>query len=136
MPILGAHQSIAGGYYRAAELAAEIGCDCVQLFTKNNNQWRAKPLTDDDAEKFRAALKKSGVKHPVAHDSYLINLAAPDEDLWRKSLEAFAIELLRAEHLGIPHVIMHPGSFTTSGEAAGLKRIAGALDKIHDKVGK
>src|SRR5262245_59373018 len=96
MPLLGAHQSIAGGYYRAVELAAEIGCDCVQLFTKNNNQWRAKPLTVDDATKFQAALKKSTVSHSLAHDSYLINLAAPDEDLWRKSLEAFAIELLRA----------------------------------------
>jgi deoxyribonuclease-4 len=136
MPLLGAHQSIAGGYYRAVELAAEIGCDCVQLFTKNNNQWRAKPLTDDDATKFQAALKKSGVKHPLAHDSYLINLAAPDEELWRKSLEAFAIELLRAEHLGIPLVVMHPGSFTTTSEAAGLKRIVQALDLIHDKVGK
>jgi len=136
MPILGAHQSIAGGYYRAVALAAEIGCDCVQLFTKNNNQWRAKALTDDDAARFQAALTKSGVKHPLAHDSYLINLAAPDEDLWHKSLEAYAIELLRAEHLGIPYVVMHPGSYTTTSEAAGLKRIVQAFDQIHDKVGK
>jgi len=136
MPILGAHQSVAGGYYRAVELAAEIGCDCVQLFTKNNNQWRAKPLTDVDAAKFQAALKKSAVSHPLAHDSYLINLAAPDEDLWRKSLAAFAIELLRAEHLGIPFVVMHPGSFTTTSEAVGLERIVRAFDEIHDKVGK
>ena len=87
-------------------------------------------------QSFSAALKKSGVKHPLAHDSYLINLAAPDDDLWRKSLEAFAIELLRAEFLGIPFVVMHPGSYTTTSEAVGLNRIVSAFDEIHDKVGK
>jgi deoxyribonuclease IV len=136
MPILGAHQSIAGGYYKAVELAAGIGCQCVQLFTKNNNQWRAKALTDDDTKKFKDALARLNITHPLAHDSYLINLAAPDDALWQKSLEAYAVELLRAEHLGIPYVVMHPGSFTTSSEEAGLKRIITALDEVLDKVGK
>ncbi len=135
MPILGAHQSIAGGYFRSAEIAAECGCDCVQLFTKNNNQWKAKSLTDDDAAKFQAALKRLKITHPLSHDSYLINLAAPDEELWRKSIEAYSIELLRAEQLGIPNVVMHPGAFTTSSEEAGLKRIVQAIDEIHEKVG-
>jgi deoxyribonuclease IV len=135
MPILGAHQSIAGGYYRSAEIAAECGCDCVQLFTKNNNQWKAKALTDDDAAKFQAALKRLKIAHPLSHESYLINLAAPDEELWRKSIEAHAVELLRAEHLKIPYAVLHPGAFTTSSEEAGLKRIAQALDEIHEKVG-
>ena len=135
MPILGAHQSIAGGYYRSAEIAAECGCDCVQLFTKNNNQWKAKALTDDDAAKFQAALSLLKIAHPLSHESYLINLAAPDEELWRKSIEAHAVELLRAEHLGIPYAVLHPGAFTTSSEEAGLKRIAQALDEIHEKVG-
>jgi deoxyribonuclease IV len=136
MPILGAHQSISGGYYRSVEIAAECGCDCVQLFTKNNNQWKAKALTDDDATKFQEALKRLNIAHPLAHDSYLINLAAPDDELWRKSIEAHAVELLRAEHLGIPYAVLHPGAFTTSSEEAGLKRIVQALDEIHDKVGK
>lgn len=136
MPILGAHQSIAGGYYNAVEIAAECGCDCVQIFTKNNNQWRAKALTDEDAEKFQAALKRLKISHPISHDSYLINLAAPDEELWRKSVEAFAVELLRAETLGIPYVVTHPGAYTSSSEEAGLKRIVAALDEVHDKVGK
>src|SRR6476661_3367558 len=116
MPILGAHQSIAGGYFRAVELAAECGCECVQLFTKNNNQWKAKALTDDDATKFQAALQRLKIAHPLSHDSYLINLAAPDDELWRKSIEAHAVELLRAEHLGIPYAVLHPGAFTTSSE--------------------
>jgi deoxyribonuclease IV len=136
MPILGAHQSIAGGYYKSVELAAECGCECVQLFTKNNNQWRAKAISPEEAALFQAALKERQIKHPLAHDSYLINLAAPDETLWKKSLEAYAVELLRAEQLGIPFVVMHPGSFTTSSEEAGLKRIVQGLDEVHQKVGK
>ncbi len=135
MSILGAHQSIAGGYYKAVELAAEIGCQCVQLFTKNNNQWRAKALTDDDATKFQGALARLQISHPLSHASYLINLAAPDEAMWQKSIEGYAVELLRAEHLGIPYVVLHPGSFTTSSEEAGLKRICTALDQVHEKVG-
>jgi deoxyribonuclease IV len=136
MPILGAHESIAGGYHKAVDLAAEIGCDCVQVFTKNNNQWNAKPLTEEDAKLFQNALKQKKVSHPVAHNSYLINMAAPDEELWRKSIEAMAVELLRAEFLGIPGVVAHPGSFTTSSEEAGIKRIIKALDEVHEKVGK
>ena len=131
MPILGAHMSAAGGCFKAVEIAHRCGCDCVQVFTKNNNQWRAKELTDQEVQSFRDALKKHNITHPIAHDSYLINLAAPDEELWRKSVEAFRIELLRAERLGIPFVVTHPGSYTTSSEEAGLKRIIAALDEIH-----
>ncbi len=131
MPILGAHQSIAGGYYRAPQIARECGCDCVQLFTKNNSQWRAKELTDDDTMRFQATLREANVGHPLSHDSYLINLAAPDEPLWRRSLEAFIVELQRAERLGIPYVVTHPGSYTSSSEEAGLKRIIEALDETH-----
>ena len=131
MRILGAHQSIAGGYYRAAELARDCGCQCVQLFTKNNNQWRAKEITSEDAEKFQQSLKICQITHPLAHDSYLINLAAPDHELWTKSIDAFVIELLRAEKLGIPYLVTHPGSYTTTSEEAGLLRIVAALDETH-----
>ena len=123
--------SIAGGYYRAVELAHQNGCDCVQLFTKNNNQWRAKDLTDQDAERFSDALARLGITHPVVHDSYLINLASPDPELWTKSVEAFRIELLRAETLGIPCVVTHPGAFTTSTETEGIERVIKALDLVH-----
>ncbi|MEX2139630.1 MAG: deoxyribonuclease IV [Pirellulales bacterium] len=131
MPILGAHQSISGGYYRAAERARDCGCQCVQIFTKNNNQWRAKEISDEDAERFQQGLKACKISHPVAHDSYLINLAAPDHELWTKSVDAFVIELLRADTLGIPYLVTHPGSFTTTSEAAGLRRIIEALDEAH-----
>src|SRR5690349_18641712 len=131
MPILGAHQSIAGGYYKSVEIAQRNGCDCVQLFTKNNNQWYAKEISDDDVTSFRDALKTLGITHPIAHDSYLINLASPDQALWKKSVDAFIIEMLRAERLGIPYVVTHPGAFTTSSEEAGIAAIAQALDELH-----
>jgi deoxyribonuclease-4 len=131
MPILGAHQSISGGYYRAAERARDCGCQCVQLFTKNNNQWRAKEITGEEAEKFRQGLLACGISHPLAHDSYLINLAAPDYELWKKSIDAFVIELLRCDKLGIPYLVTHPGSYTTTSEEIGLRRIIEALDETH-----
>jgi deoxyribonuclease-4 len=131
MPILGAHMSAAGGCYRAVERAHVCGCDCVQLFTKNNNQWRAKELTDEDVRKFKASLAELKIAHPLVHDSYLINLAAPDEALWRKSVESFREELQRADRLGIPCVVTHPGSYTVSSEAQGISRVVQALDEIY-----
>jgi deoxyribonuclease IV len=123
--------SIAGGYFRAVERAHEAGCDCVQLFTKNNNQWRAKDLTDEDAERFQEALERLKIVCPTSHVSYLLNLASPDEALWTKSVESLEVELLRAERLGIPSVVIHPGAFTDSSEEAGIGRIVAALDTVH-----
>ncbi len=123
--------SIAGGYYKAVDAAAEHGMDTVQLFTKNNNQWRAKAITDDDVQRFRAALGERGIGHPLSHSSYLINLAAADEALWAKSVEAFAEELRRADRLQIPYVVLHPGAFTSTDEATGLKAVIRALDEVH-----
>ena len=131
MPPLGAHMSIAGGYYKAVEEAHRCGCDCVQLFTKNNNQWRAKPITDDEARLFKDALAKLGILHPISHSSYLINLATPDPELWQKSVESMLVELERADQLGIPYVVVHPGSYTTATEEEGLANVARAIDLIH-----
>ncbi len=129
MPLLGAHMSIAGGYYKAVNAAAELGMDTVQIFTKNNNQWRAKALTDEDVRLFKEAMSESGLKVPCAHDSYLINMASPQDDLWEKSLDALVVEMERAEALGLAGVVMHPGSFVDSSEDAGLKRIVKALNQ-------
>ena len=130
MAILGAHMSMAGGYYRAVDAAEKHGCDCVQLFTKNNNQWRARPIEDHDVTLFRQSLEKTGIQFTLSHASYLINLASPDDELWKKSIDAMVIELQRASQLGIPHVVVHPGSYTSSSEQAGIKRIGMALDEI------
>jgi len=131
MAILGAHQSIEGGFYCAVERAHEYGCDCVQLFTKNTNQWAAREITADEAGWFQDALTRFGITHPIAHDSYLINLASPEKGLWKRSVDAFVAELRRAEVLGIPYVVTHPGAYTTGSEEGGLKLIVRALDEIN-----
>jgi deoxyribonuclease-4 len=129
--LLGAHMSIAGGYYKAVEEARRCGCDVVQVFTKNNNQWRAKAISDQEAAQFADSLRELKIERPLSHSSYLINLASPDAGLWQKSVEAMIVELARAEQLGIPYVVVHPGSHTTASEEEGLAAVARGLDAIH-----
>lgn len=131
---LGAHMSIAGGYYKAVDAAAELEMDVVQLFTKNNNQWAAKPITENEAKQFADSLATTGITNPLAHASYLINLASPKQELWEKSIDAMIIEWQRAELLGLDGVVMHPGAFVDSSEEQGLQRIAEAIDRIYEKV--
>jgi deoxyribonuclease-4 len=123
--------SIAGGLHNAVLAAQAHGCATVQIFTKNSNQWNARPLTDDDVKLFRQALRKAKLRFATAHDSYLINLASPDEALYQKSIEAFVIELQRAERLGLSYLVTHPGAHLGEGEEAGLARVAKALDEVH-----
>ncbi|MFH1699313.1 MAG: deoxyribonuclease IV [Candidatus Zixiibacteriota bacterium] len=130
MSILGAHMSIAGGVFNAPHHGLEATCDAIQVFTKSSNQWKAKPLTDDDIEKFHKAQKETGVKVVCAHDSYLINLASPDDTLFEKSVNGFAEEMKRCDMLGIENLVMHPGSHVGSGEVNGIIRIANAFNKI------
>jgi deoxyribonuclease-4 len=125
--------SIAGGYHNAVLAAEAHGCDTVQLFTKNSNQWHAKELTDDDVRLFRQHLKRTKLRKPLAHDSYLINLASPDDALYRRSIEAFVIEVQRAERLGLSYLVTHPGASLDSGEEVGLARVAKAIDEVHDR---
>jgi deoxyribonuclease-4 len=131
MPLFGAHMSIAKGCHNALLAAHRYGCEAVQLFTKNSNQWEAKPLTDDDVEQFRRARQESSPRVLVSHDSYLINLASPDKELYRRSVEAFADEVRRAEALGLDYLVFHPGAATDGDEDAGLKRVAKALNEVH-----
>jgi deoxyribonuclease IV len=131
MPLLGAHKSIAGGYYKALLQAQALRCDTVQLFTKNTNQWYAKELAADDVRLFRRTLRATGLRQPVAHNCYLINVASPDPVLYRKSLEALIIEVQRAELLGLRYLVMHPGSPLCDDVEAGLRRVVSALDELH-----
>jgi deoxyribonuclease-4 len=130
MAILGAHQSIAGGYRKAVERGHERGCQCIQIFTKNTNQWRAREIAPAEADEFRRTLAALGLTCPLAHDSYLVNMASPDPDLWRKSIDGMVQEFLRAEILGIPWVVAHPGASTSGSPEARLTRIVEALDEI------
>ena len=159
MPLLGAHMSIAGGFHKAVERAAALGMETVQIFThspsqwavkpvapadaellrsgniltRNNNQWKAKELTGEDIQRFKDTLKTTNLRFLTAHDSYLINLASPDAVLYQRSLEAFVIEMQRAEALGLAYLVMHPGTPTDGDATAGLRRIVRALNKIHKR---
>ncbi len=130
----GAHMSMAGGHHKAAQRAREVGCDALQVFTKSNNQWKAKPLTDVDVAAFRTSLQEAAIADPVAHNSYLINLGSPDEVLWNKSIDAMVVEVERAEALGIRSLVAHPGAHVGSGEEAALARIARGLDEVHRRT--
>ena len=133
MPLFGAHMSIAGGCHNALTAAHQHEFDTVQLFTKNNNQWDARELTAQDIEQFHGTLKSTKLRFATAHDSYLINLASPDPVLYQRSLEAFVIEVERAESLGLSYLVMHPGTPTDGDEDAGIQRIVRALDEVHTR---
>jgi deoxyribonuclease-4 len=131
MPLFGAHMSIAGGLHNSLLAAQAHGCNTVQLFTKNSNQWDARDLTAEEIRLFRQTLRRTHLRFPMAHDSYLINLASPKDALYRRSLEAFVVELRRAEQLGLRYLVAHPGAFIDSDEQTGLARVARALDEVH-----
>lgn len=125
--LVGAHLSVAGGLCQALRLAAEFDCESVQIFTKSQLQWASKPLEADEVCAWLDAWQECDWPPCVVHDSYLINLASPDEALRRKSVDAFVDELERAALLGISWVNTHPGSHRGAGEAAGLSRCAESL---------
>ncbi len=133
--LVGAHMSIAGGMHRAFERGRSAGCRALQVFLKNSTQWRDRELLPEDLLRFRAAQEQSGIRHVVAHNSYLINLASPNPELRARSIDAFADEMERARLLGIPFVVLHPGSHLGAGERAGIRRVAAALDRALDRVG-
>src|SRR5262245_3132661 len=154
--MLGSHVSIAGGIVNALHQAKRLKLDCVQVFTKNQRQWKCAELDDTARDAWLQAagemgwrgLDPSGTARIVAHNSYLINLAQPDPELWRKCVAAQRIEIERCEALDIPLCVTHPGAHLSEGggaramgralgapptrqERAGLRRIAKALNAIH-----
>lgn len=128
-PFVGAHMSIAGGLHNAILDAACYRCRVVQLFSKSSNQWKAKAITEADLHLWQETL----AKHPiltVVHDSYLINLASPDQALREKSRLAFLEEVQRCDFLSIPYLVFHPGAHMGAGETIGLERIAESLNWV------
>ena len=122
--------SIAGGVDRAIERGASAGCDTVQIFLKNNMQWCGKKLTAAEARRFHAAQSGKQIQPVFAHSCYLINLAAVNERFHRLSVRAMVDEVQRADALGVPFIVMHPGSHLGAGEVVGLRKVAGSLDEI------
>lgn len=131
---MGAHVSIAGGIYRAFERGTRLQCRTIQVFLKNSNQWRARPLAEQDRHLFRQARQQSAIDPVIGHDSYLINLASPDSQLYEKSLAAFIGEMERANFLGVRYLVLHPGAHMGAGVAAGVSLVAQALNRAFDTV--
>jgi deoxyribonuclease IV len=130
MPRLGAHLSISGGLPRAVDRAEASGCQALQIFTKSAGQWRARELPPEEIALFRRRVRQTKIRPVIAHNSYLINLAAADPALRQKSIDALGDELDRAESLGLDGLVMHPGSHTSGTEQGGLRMIAGALASL------
>ena len=130
----GAHLSIAGGPSNALAAASRLGADCLQVFTKNQRQWRVPPLSDEQIRAWQEARARLAPGPVVSHASYLINLASPDPDAWARSIGLFRVELERCAALGIPELVIHPGAHKGAGEEAGLARIAAALDRVHHEL--
>ncbi len=131
MPAFGAHMSIAGGLENAFTAGVAVGCDCLQIFVKNQRQWRASPLAESQVATYRAAARETGLTPVVAHASYLINLASPDSAMRKRSVAAMVDELERCEALGVLALVLHPGAHLSDTMEAGIKHVARSLDKVH-----
>ena len=126
--LLGAHMSVAGGLVTALERGSQVGCQTMQIFTKNNTQWQASALTQAIATQFKEEWKKTSIHSIFAHASYLINLGSPDKELYRKSTMALIDELQRCEKLGLSFLVLHPGAAMDRPVEEALDRIAKAID--------
>ncbi len=130
----GAHMPTTGGLHHAFAAGEAVGCDVIQIFTKNPQQWRARSLTDDQITRFHAAARDSAVRCLAAHDTYLINPAAADADLLEKSRAALADELERSSVLGIPNVVMHLGAAGAAPEEEALQRLAESVAVVLERT--
>ncbi len=133
-PLVGAHLSTAGGLPRAVERAVLLGCRTLQVFTKNSNQWAARPLPAAEARVFRASARQARLVPLVAHAAYLINLASADPLIRRRSVTALLAEIRRCDLAGIPYLVLHPGSHGGDGERAGIDRTARGLDQVFRRL--
>lgn len=129
--MFGSHLSIAGSLLNALDEAARLELDTVQIFTKNQQQWKAKPLEQEIVRAWRSRVRELAWEdRTVSHASYLINLASPNDELYRKSIDLMQDEIERCEQLGVPLLVHHPGAFTTSTREAGIARIAEAYREL------
>ena len=132
--VLGAHMSIAGGTWKALERARALGCTAVQLFVKNNTRWEGKSFEPGEGKKFQALGAEIGNPVCFAHNTYLTNLASPDETVYRKSIVSMVNEIRRCAELGLPGIVAHPGAAGAAAESDGIRRIVEALDGIFERT--
>jgi len=132
--LLGAHVGISGGVERAPPAAKALGCDVMQIFSKNQMQWKASALKPESVEGFKAGVKEAGLGPTLVHGSYLLNCASVEDELWQKSIDGLVVEVERAEALGIPYVTFHPGSPKDKGSEWGCKRVGQAVEKALERT--
>src|SRR3954468_8143367 len=128
--LLGAHMSIGGGVHRAIERSRSIDCTAMQIFVKNNMQWFARPLERQEIKAFLDHTQRKELHAAFAHANYLINLAATNPQFHTNSLRALSEELVRADQLELPFLVMHPGAHLGAGEEAGLNKIVESIDRV------
>lgn len=131
---LGAHMSTSGGLWKAIDRGEQISCESIQIFTKSNRSWKAKPIADEIRDKFINRKDETPIAPIFVHASYLINLASFDQEKYQKSFNGMIDELQRAELIDLPWVVLHPGSHLDHGVSKGTKRIAESIDLIHEKT--
>jgi deoxyribonuclease IV len=131
---LGAHVPVTGGLHKAPANGLAVGAQAIQIFTRNQMQWRSRPLTGDETAAFRESLAGSGVRKVLSHGSYLVNLASPSPDFLEKSRACMVTEVERCHALGIPYLVFHPGAHMGMGESAGLAAIARSLDHVLERT--
>jgi len=131
---LGAHVPVTGGLANAPGHGRAVGAEAIQIFTRNQMQWRCRPLADEEIGSFREALAGSGVRVALSHGSYLVNLASPSEEFLARSRECFRTEMERCHALGIPFLVFHPGAHMGRGEALGLRDLARSLDHVLERT--
>jgi deoxyribonuclease IV len=130
----GTHASASGGVDKALQRAVDVGATSCQIFAKNERQWNAKPLDPAVVERFHIERERTGIVNLVVHDSYLINLASPKDEIHGKSMAAFQDELERCDALAIRYLVTHPGAHTGSGVEAGIQTFAESLNRIFDTI--
>jgi deoxyribonuclease IV len=134
--LLGAHMSIGGGVHRAIERARSIESTAMQIFVKNNMQWFARPFLPDEIKAFLEHAQRKELAAVFAHANYLINLAATNPQFHANSIRALSEELTRADQLGLPFLVLHPGAHLGAGEEAGLKKVVSSIDQIFARIPK
>ncbi len=135
MPFLGAHESISGGLHLAFDRIQAVGGEALQIFTRNQRQWKAAPLEDEEITAFKQAWDEAERMPVASHASYLINLGSSKKEQADKSVAAFAVELQRCAQLGIPQVVIHPGSHGGAGVETGLANVTKNLDRVVELAG-
>jgi deoxyribonuclease-4 len=130
LPLLGSHVSTSGGCAMSIERALAIGCTAMQIFVKNNMQWFAAPLPAAEAGAFRNHPRRGELRAVFGHTGYLINLATTNPDFHARSMRSLREELIRAEQLGLPFLVLHPGAHLGAGVEAGLEQVVASLDRL------